>query len=136
METNMRNDRSQLSDTENDLFALWVHMRGRVGVWKSIHVQVHTWDTSGSKPCNVFRDPDGLGIIGYTHGFEAEWLLASKAPLYVCSEKEGLGARGTRTEPWGAHWPALTCKFIDMPQRCTEKTPTSMPLCTFPCLIA
>ncbi len=74
------------------------------------------WQPFFIKPSNVFRDSDGLGIIGYAHGFTAEWLLASKAPLYGCSEKEGLGARGTRTVPWGAKWPALTCKFFDMPE--------------------
>lgn len=55
-----------------------------------------------TNPRNVFRDPDGLGIIGYTHGFAAEWLLASKAPLYVCSEKEG-GLGQSHGGPIGQH---------------------------------
>lgn len=58
METNMGNDRAQLND-ENALFALWVHMRGKVvgKVYMHKHIQMLTCETSGSMLSPFFSPP-------------------------------------------------------------------------------
>lgn len=81
--------------------------------------------------------------VVHTHGSTARWPYASTDSLCVCSEWEWLGLTETRTEPWGAHWPALTRKLIHMPLGATEKLasltqpphwpPALSPGCTFLC---
>lgn len=43
------------------------------------------------------------------------WPCANCVSLCVCSEKETQGASGLGVGPWGAHWPPVTCKLINMP---------------------
>ena len=49
------------------------------------------------------------------------WPCASVVSLCVCTERETQGARGLGVGPWGAHWPPMTCKLINMPLSVTAQ---------------
>lgn len=49
------------------------------------------------------------------------WPCASGVSLCVCTERETQGARGLGVGPWGAHWPPVTCKLINMPLSVTAQ---------------
>lgn len=56
------------------------------------------------------------------------WPRASVLSLCVCSERERQEARGLGVGPWGAHWPPVTCKLINMPLSVTAQL-RSLPHC-------
>lgn len=49
------------------------------------------------------------------------WPCASGVSLCVCTERETQGARGLGVGPWGAYWPPVTCKLINMPLSVTAQ---------------
>lgn len=56
------------------------------------------------------------------------WPCANGVSLCVCTERETQGARGLGVGPWGAHWPPVTCKLINMPLSATARLWFAPPL--------
>lgn len=49
------------------------------------------------------------------------WHSTSRVSLCVFSQKETHKGPGNWVRPWGAHWPQVTCRLINMPQSVTTQ---------------
>lgn len=99
------------------------------GSWRI--TKIKQWDCKWSKGINTWKSPSLIPFVGIDMRYTGQVCKRSPSSLagehignvalwqcclFVCVYWEGnTRGQGARSGPWGAHWPPVTYKLINMP---------------------